>query len=88
MDKRANIILLVAILLLGINIGMMLSQERAQINIVPTAQAGSPAITGSGATVFTCSEDGTRLYRWSSAAASKTDNNPLYALQFEAAAKP
>lgn len=88
MKNRVTLLLIVCALLLGVNIGMLLSQRGMQLNVLPSVQAAAPFITADGKAIFTCSKDGTKLYRWANAHNSESDNNPLFAFQYSATAKP
>ena len=78
MQSRQTIIFMAGILLLGINIGLMLGGrgKGETVNFLPTASAGSPIISAKSGTIFTCSEDGTKLYEWKEQSLGKNTVDP------------
>lgn len=65
MQNRQTLLLLVIALLLGINIGHLLSRSpSSNVNFLSAATAGMPTISGKDGKIYTCSEDGSALYEW------------------------
>ncbi len=80
MKNRYTVLLVICALLLGINIGLLLSgQKPAAINVLPSATAGSPVLSARDSVIYTTSQDGTRLYEWKPKSSGTTAPNPWIA---------
>jgi hypothetical protein len=83
MQNRQTLLLVIIALLLGINAGYLLrGNSGAGLNVLPTASAGTPIMTSRGDEIFTCSDDGPRLYRWTPKSSGANDLNPWVASEY------
>lgn len=83
MQNKHTLLLIICALLLGVNIGMLLSRDgSANLNLLPNAVAAAPTVSPNGGSIFTCSEDGAKLYMWSPKNVDQNKLLPLVAVEY------